>query len=156
MRRLTPRARARVRVPKPLGAASCALLSPAGGVAGSRTLNAGAVGRHRPLGKSTGLEKRAGGGKADPRWTVAPGAPDYKTDSLLQKGLEIPPINTLSQWFDQYGAYARSLRPCRVLSRWFHTHRNRPRRRARTLSGKQLSSRSRRFCFRTCALQVGH
>ena len=33
----------------------------------------------------------------------APGAPEHKTSSMMQRGLEIPPINTLAQWFDQYG-----------------------------------------------------
>lgn len=59
--------------------------------------------RAGPMGRTTGLENKLGGGKADPRWTSAPGAPKYKTDSLMQRSLEIPKINTLAAWFDQYG-----------------------------------------------------
>ena len=59
--------------------------------------------RAGPMGKSTGLQNRAGAGKADPRWTEAPGAPKHYTDSIMQKSLQVPKINTLQQWFDQYG-----------------------------------------------------
>ena len=55
--------------------------------------------RAGPMGRTTGLELKPGGGKADPRWTEPPGAPPHKTDSMMQKSLEVPKINTLSAWF---------------------------------------------------------
>ena len=67
--------------------------------------------RAGPMGKTTGLENKPGGGKADPRWTDPPGAPKHKTESIMQRSLEVPKINSLAAWFDQYGKPLRKPPP---------------------------------------------
>ena len=67
--------------------------------------------RAGPMGKTTALANKPGGGHADPRWTDPPGAKEHMTQSVMQRSIEVPKIKTLAAWFDQYGKPLRKPPP---------------------------------------------
>lgn len=67
--------------------------------------------RAGPMGKTTALANKPGGGHADPRWTDPPGAKEHMTQSVMQRSIEVPKIKTLTAWFDQYGKPLRKPPP---------------------------------------------
>lgn len=67
--------------------------------------------RAGPMGKTTALATKPGGGHADPRWTAPPGAGEHMTQSVMQRSIEVPNIKSLAAWFDQYGKPLRKPPP---------------------------------------------